>query len=167
MNKICTHHSTVWWWDETTVNREKAAAHENLPRKTTHQSLGFRHFAEEQMLWNPTRPGKHFSPSPSTPCYLNELLSAVKLWHQNVLPVGQSGEGHAELPGGPKVGVRRKLLQQGVPHCPQQAEGRVENSQSVFSGLFRHVQNINTELFWGGTCGQISLWCISLRSKGE
>ncbi len=104
------------------------------------------------------QPAKHFSPSPSTPFYLNELLSAVELWHQNVLPVSQSCEGHAQLSRGPKVGVHRKLLQQGVLYCPQQTEGRVENSQSVFSGLFRCVQNINTELFWGGKCGKISLW---------
>lgn len=83
----------------------------------------------------------------SAPFYLNEFLSAVKLRHQNALPISQPGEGHAELSRGPEVGVCWELLQQGVPHCVQQTEGRVENSQSVFSGLFRHGQNINTELF--------------------
>ena len=34
MYRISTHHSTVWRWGETTVNREKAAADENLPRQT-------------------------------------------------------------------------------------------------------------------------------------
>lgn len=32
MCRISTHHSTVWRWDETTVNGEKTAAHENLQR---------------------------------------------------------------------------------------------------------------------------------------
>lgn len=84
---------------------------------------------------------------PSPAFYLNELLSAVELRHQHVLPISQSGEGHAELPRGPTVGVRRKLLQQGVLHRPQQTEGRVENSQRAFPGLPRQGQNISTELF--------------------
>lgn len=82
--------------------------------------------------------------------YLNELLSALKLWHQDVLPVGQSGEWHTEASRGVDVGVFRKLLQQQVPHCPQQTEGRVEHAQRVSPGLFRRLQHINTELFWGG-----------------
>lgn len=83
----------------------------------------------------------------SAPLYLSELLSAVKLGHQYVLPISQSGEGHAELPRGPEVGVHRKLLQQGLLHRPQQTEGRVENSQRPLSGLSGQGENISTELF--------------------
>lgn len=86
----------------------------------------------------------------SAPCDLNELLSAVKLRHQNVLPISQSGEGHAELSRGPEVGVLGQRLQQGFLDSLQQAERRVENSQRVLSGLSRHSQHVSTGLFCGG-----------------
>lgn len=68
---------------------------------------------------------------------LNELLSAGKLGHQNIFPINYSGERHAEPSRSPEVGIFWKLFQQGVPDCPEQAEGRVENSKGVFSCLLR------------------------------
>lgn len=80
--------------------------------------------------------------------YLNEFISAVKLRHQNIFSISQSGEGHAQPPGGLQVSVSRKFLQQRVLHDPQQTERWVENTQRVFPRLSRHIQQISTELLW-------------------
>ncbi|TNN25763.1 hypothetical protein EYF80_064105 [Liparis tanakae] len=71
--------------------------------------------------------------------YLDQLLSAVELGHEDVLPVRDSGEGHVELPGGPDVGVFREAPQQRVLHQPHQVESRVQGPQSVPPALFGHV----------------------------
>lgn len=133
--KVSSHHSTVWRWGETTVNREKAAAHQNLQKKTHKSEVG------ASNLWS-DKAADGFT----TQFHLNQLFSAVKLWHQNVLPISHSGEGHAELSGCPKVGVFWKLLHQAHPYHLQHIEAWVENSQGVLSGLSRHFQHFITEL---------------------
>lgn len=80
--------------------------------------------------------------------HLDEFISAVKLRHQNIFPISQSGEGHAQPPGGLQVSVSRKFLQQRVLHHPQQTERWVENTQRVFPRLSRHIQQISTEVLW-------------------
>lgn len=79
----------------------------------------------------------HVSDKSTDLANLNEFLSAGKLWHQNIFAISNSGEGHTELSRSSKVSVFWKLLQQGVPGCPEQTEGRVENPEGVFSGFFR------------------------------
>lgn len=76
--------------------------------------------------------------------YLDELLSAVELGHEDVLPVRDSGEGHVELPGGPDVGVFREAPQQRVLHQLHQVESRVQGPQSVPPALFGHRHQIGT-----------------------
>lgn len=70
---------------------------------------------------------------------LNELLSAVKLRHQHILPISQSGEGHTEPPRSPQMSVGWQLLQEGVLDYLKQAEPRVEDSQRLFPHLPRQI----------------------------
>lgn len=135
-----THHSVVWRWFKATVDGEKAAAHEylcgeaqslQLPKTTF---LFLHYFVSNLLLF--CRPSYNDVILSSN---LNELLSSVKLRHQHILSVRQPGEGHAEPPWRPQVGILRELLQQRLPHRLQHPEGRVENSQCVFSGLLCQV----------------------------
>lgn len=114
--------------DEATVDGEEAAAQQDLLDRRDWFSWGCEdHLSFSDLL------------------YLDQLFSAVKLRHQHVPAVGQPGEGHAEPPGGPQVGVGRELLQEGVPEQPQQAEGRVENPQGACPRRPRQVQQVSAE----------------------
>lgn len=135
----CSHHSTIRRRDEATVNREEAAAHENLQNTTGYSRT------DHKTIYLYFRIMVHFLYQ--TPVfYLNEFISAVKLRHQNIFSISQSGKGHAQPPGGLQVSVSWKFLQQRVLHHPQQTERWVDNTQRVFPRLSRHIQQISTEL---------------------
>lgn len=73
---MSTHHSTVWRSDEPTVNREKAAAHKNLQRKTTQDDTsGVRPSAPGTDAVKPRQAANHFlSPSLLLPTWMSSSL---------------------------------------------------------------------------------------------
>lgn len=130
--KIITYRSSEGGRDQATVDRDEAATDERLRTQKKKFTQGQPSTNQDLLL------------PPLT--HLNELLLGAEVRHQNVLPVGHAGQGHAQPPRCSHVCVRGQVPVQAGPQHFHQVEGGVQRAQVPLPGLLCHRDHILTAL---------------------
>lgn len=85
------------------------------------------------------------------PCraHLDELVLGAEVVDNDVLAVGDAGQGDAQAPAGALVAVGGQGLHQAAADGLHQVEGGVQRAQEPLPGLLRHLDDVGTGLAWG------------------
>ena len=88
-------------------------------------------------------------PRDPTGAHLDELVLGVEVVDDDILAIGDAGEGDAQTPAGALVAVRRQGFHQAATDGLHQVEGGVQRAQEPLPGFLRHFDDVGTSLAWG------------------
>lgn len=103
-------------------------------------------------LWPlfPRRNSLCFSTTPRPSAYVHDFIFGPKIRHQDVFPVGHSGEGDEHFAGNKLVDVGREVSAEALSDLPTHVEGRMEDADVPSPGAPDKVKEDLNHLVCGG-----------------